>query len=825
MSDRPVGSGLSAEAQLTLSQEAMGLATEMAEIGTWDLDVQANVLSWSDRTRAMFGISPGVPCSLDDFYAGLHPDDLDATTLAFMSALDPQRRATYDVEYRTIGREDGRIRHVMARGKAIFDADGVCLRAVGAVMDVSAQREARAFEQALLTLSDRFRLLEDPDDIAYAAAEILGRTLDAAHVGYGVVDREAETISVSRGWSASGQPVLPAVASFRDYGSYIEDLKRGELVAFSDARLDPRTRDKADALEAIGARSGVNMPVTEEDGFVALLYIASDRVRDWTAEEIGLAREVSERAWIAIERRRAEQALLRLNATLEGRVASEVAERNRLWSLSQDPFLIADAQGVWLAVSPAWTEILGWSEKALLGRTSEWMEHPDDREKTRQEVDHLASGGATLRFENRFRAKDGAYRWFTWTAVPDGELMYCVARDTTREKAAEEALARAEEQLRQSQKMEAVGQLTGGIAHDFNNLLTGISGSLELLESRLAQGRTGEVGRYIAAAQGASRRAAALTHRLLAFSRRQTLDPTVADANCLIAELEDLFRRTVGPAVELEVAGADDLWPVKVDVNQLENAVLNLCINARDAMPGGGRLTIATANRKLDEAAAAGLDVAPGEYVTIAVSDTGVGMAPEVVAKAFDPFFTTKPLGLGTGLGLSMIYGFVRQSGGQAGIESRAGEGTTVTLYLPRRQGEPVATAGQADVQVPGHGAGETVLVVDDEPTVRMLVLEVLAEFGYQGVEAADGAEGLAVLQSDRRIDLLVTDVGLPGGMNGRQMADAARVRRPELKVLFITGYAENAAVGEGSLDAGMHVMTKPFAMEALAARIKALIS
>ncbi len=408
MSDRPVGSGLSVEAQLALSQEALGLATEMAEIGAWDLDVRANILSWSDRTRAMFGISPGAPCSMDDFYAGLHPDDLDATTRAFLSALDPQVRATYDVEYRTIGKEDGRIRHVVARGKAIFDADGACLRAVGAVMDVSAQREARAFEQALLTLSDRFRLLEDPDDIAYAAAEILGRALDAAHVGYGVVDREAETISVSRGWSGSGQAVLPTVASFRDYGSYIDDLKRGELVAFSDARLDPRTRDKADALEAIGARSGVNMPVTEEDGFVALLYIASDRVRDWTPEEIGLAREVSERAWIAIERRRAEQALLRLNATLESRVASEVAERNRLWSLSQDPFLIADAQGVWLAVSPAWTEILGWSEKALLGRTSEWMEHPDDRQKTRQEVDHLAGGGAALRFGNAFGPKEGA---------------------------------------------------------------------------------------------------------------------------------------------------------------------------------------------------------------------------------------------------------------------------------------------------------------------------------------------------------------------------------------------------------------------------------
>ena len=824
MPSRAVGSGLSTEVQLALSQEALRLATDMAEIGTWDLDVQGNVLVWSDRTRAMFGISPGVPSSMDDFYAGLHPDDLAATTKAFLSALDPAIRATYDVEYRTIGKEDGRIRHVVARGKAIFDADGQCVRAVGAVMEVTDQRKAQAFDQALLALSDRLRVLEDPVDIAHAAAEILGQTLEGAHAGYGLVDREAETIAVARGWTAPGRTPLPSLMHFRDYGSYIDDLKRGELVVFTDARLDPRTRDTAAALEAIGALSGINLPVTEEDGFVALLYVASARVRDWTPEEIALAREVSARAWSAIERVRSAKALVSLNATLETRVEAASAERDRLWALSQDPFLIADAQGVWLAVSPAWSAILGWSEAELLGRTSEWMEHPDDRRKTRSEVSHLASGGATLRFENRFRGKDGAYRWFTWTAAPDGELMYCVARDTTREKAAEEALARAEEQLRQSQKMEAVGQLTGGIAHDFNNLLTGISGSLELLETRLAQGRAAEVGRYISAAQGASRRAAALTHRLLAFSRRQTLDPTVADPNRLIAGLEDLFRRTVGPSVALEVTAAGDLWPVKVDVNQLENAVLNLCINARDAMPGGGRLILATGNRGLETAAAASLGLPPGEYVTIAVSDTGVGMSPEVAAKAFDPFFTTKPLGVGTGLGLSMIYGFVRQSGGQARIESVEGQGTTVTLYLPRLLGEEMAQGDVAVAPAPGHGAGETVLIVDDEPTVRMLVLEVLAEFGYQGVEAVDGAEGLAILQSDRRIDLLVTDVGLPGGMNGRQMADAARVRRPDLKVLFITGYAETAAVGDGSLDPGMHVMTKPFAIDALATRIKDLI-
>jgi signal transduction histidine kinase/ActR/RegA family two-component response regulator len=384
----------------------------------------------------------------------------------------------------------------------------------------------------------------------------------------------------------------------------------------------------------------------------------------------------------------------------------------------------------------------------------------------------------------------------------------------------------AEEALRQSQKMEAVGQLTGGLAHDFNNLLTGISGSLELLGTRVGQGRLKDLDRYISAAQSAAKRAAALTHRLLAFSRRQTLDPKPTDVNRLVSGMEELIRRTVGPAVEFEVVGAAGLWPTLVDPPQLESALLNLCINARDAMPDGHRLTIEMANRWLDQRSAHDRDLPPGQYILLCVSDTGLGMTPEVIAKAFDPFFTTKPLGLGTGLGLSMIYGFVRQSGGQARIYSEAGQGAMVCLYLPRHHGDVETNEAIPDLShAPRTGRGETVLVVDDEPTVRMLVMEVLEELGYAAIEAADGASGLQLLQSNARIDLLVTDVGLPGGMNGRQMADAARMNRPDLKVLFITGYAENAVVGNGHLEPGMHVMTKPFAMDALASRIKDLIT
>jgi CheY-like chemotaxis protein len=373
--------------------------------------------------------------------------------------------------------------------------------------------------------------------------------------------------------------------------------------------------------------------------------------------------------------------------------------------------------------------------------------------------------------------------------------------------------------------MEAVGQLTGGLAHDFNNLLAGIVGSLDLMQSRIRQGRTGELQRYIDAAMTSSQRAAALTHRLLAFSRRQPLDPKPIEANKLVAGMEDLLRRTLGPSVSLEMVLAGGLWRTLCDPVQLESAVLNLSINARDAMPEGGKLTIETCNAHLDDAyAAAQRDVTPGQYVCICVTDTGSGMPPDVIARAFDPFFTTKPLGQGTGLGLSMVYGFTKQSEGHVRIYSEPGQGTTVKMYLPRYRGAAEDDAGETQlVEAPRAVAGEAVLVVDDEPVVRSLIVEVLEDLGYRALEAADGPTGLKILQSRVRIDLLITDVGLPG-INGRQLADQARERRPELQVLFITGYAENATLAHGFLDPGMAMITKPFAVDTLAQKIRQMI-
>jgi PAS domain S-box-containing protein len=381
-------------------------------------------------------------------------------------------------------------------------------------------------------------------------------------------------------------------------------------------------------------------------------------------------------------------------------------------------------------------------------------------------------------------------------------------------------LQHAEEALRQAQKMEAVGRLTGGIAHDFNNLLMGIKGALGLIEKRIAAGRVDEVNRYITLAMSSTDRAAALTHRLLAFSRRQPLAPKAVRVNQLVASMEDLLRRTLGESISLNLRLTPDLWPILCDANQLESAILNLAINARDAMPDGGRLILETGSTLLEDEQAQVLNVKPGEYVCVHVIDSGVGMSAEVVSHAFEPFFTTKPIGQGTGLGLSMVYGFVRQSGGYVEIESQVGIGTQISLALPRslhdiELDEPIPARV---VNIPRIESEKVVLVVEDESNVRLLVVETLRELGYRTLEATDGGAGLIILQSNTPVDLLITDIGLPV-INGRLMAEAAREFRPDLPVFYMTGYAEAAAT-EGLLQPGMELITKPFDMEDFISRV-----
>ena len=520
-----------------------------------------------------------------------------------------------------------------------------------------------------------------------------------------------------------------------------------------------------------------------------------------------------------------KNAIEKLNASLEQKVMVQARERGVVWKVSLDLLGGLNSKGYFETCNPAWYTVLGWSKEEVTSMSIFEMLHPDDVERTRGWFELTQQGQPAMYFPNRYRHKDGSYRWISWVGVPEGEIVYCIGRDITNEREAAASLEIAQEQLRQAQKMEAVGQLTGGLAHDFNNLLAVISNSLELLRARIASGNTAELNRYLDMAHGASKRGAALTHRMLAFSRRQTLDPKATDVNRLIAGMEDMARRAIGHAIALEVVGSAGLWTVNVDPHQLENVLLNLCINARDAMPDGGRLTIESANKWFDERVAAERQLQPGQYVSICVTDTGTGMDVATQRRIFEPFFTTKPIGMGTGLGLSMVYGFAAQSGGQARVYSELGMGTTMCIFLPRFLGEAALEVAFPSVGASIAESSRVVLVVDDEASIRAIVCEVMEDLGNRCLEAEDGAKALSILRSTNQVDLLITDVGLPGGINGRQLADAARQFKPELKVLFITGYAENAVVGNGHLDPGMEVLTKPFEIDALAARASGMLS
>ncbi len=586
-------------------------------------------------------------------------------------------------------------------------------------IDVTEKTLAEMRRETLIRLTELFRGLDSPTHIAYQAAKALGEALEVSRVGYGTIDAVHDTLHVEQDWTAFGIESLRGVTPLREYGSFIDSLKRDEFINIPDVRLDPRTASAAGALEAKSARSFVNLPVVERGQLVAVMFVNDAIVRHWSEETLAFIREIGVRTRNAMARVHVEQELRASEARL--REANETLEAK------------------------------------VAARTHELVE--------------------------------------------------------------------IEERFRQAQKMEAIGQLTGGIAHDFNNLLATMSNSLQVLNRRLKKGLLDDVDRYMNMAEESIRRAASLTQRLLAFSRRQTLDPRPTDVNRLINGLEELIRRTVGPAVRLEVMEDDALWTTKVDPPQLESALLNLCINARDAMlPDGGRLAIETANMTLEGEAAEKHELSPGHYVVLSVTDSGRGMTPDIIARAFDPFFTTKPTGAGTGLGLSMVYGFVRQSGGQVGVESEPDVGTTMTLYLPRFAGELVPGGDSKPGDLEPSPTGECILVVEDEAPLRALFAEQLEELGYEVVAVGNGAAALDVLRSERRIDLLLTDVGLPGGLNGRQVADAGRTTRPDLKVLFVTGYAQTAATGDGLLGRGMRVLTKPFDMDVLASRVRKML-
>jgi len=692
--------------------------------------------------------------------------------------------------------------------------------------DITARKQGDAQRAALIELSARQHEFDSAVDIAYLAAEITGRTLGVARVGYGVIQPDGETLLLERDWTTPGVSSGAGLHFLSSYGDALTGLREGQTIIVSDVAADPRTRSGSAAFAAVSVAALVNVPVLDEGRLEAVFFVNSDRPRVWSREELDFIADVAALTQAATGRRRAKRKLQQVAASLEIQVAERTRDRDRLWRLSGDLMLVADSEGGIVRTNPAWSEILGWLPEDLIGLSLFELIHPEDLAYTREGARDITEHSIRLtQFENRYRCKHGDYRWISWTAQAADGFMVGVGRDITEDKEQALALAAAEDALRQSQKMEAVGQLTGGLVHDFNNLLAAINGALELLRMRLNQGRLKDLDRYIGAALGASSKAAALTHRLLAFSRRQALDPRSTDVNALVADMTDLISRTVGPEIEVVVVAEPELWHARIDPPQLENALLNLCINARDAMPGGGRITIQTTNHHFEDPAAENLDLEPGDYLSLCVIDTGTGIPPELLVRIFDPFFTTKPVGEGTGLGLSMIYGFAKQSGGLIRVESTPGEGTTMCLYMPRcNEHDPESDCLGETADLETKGRGEVVLVVEDEPVLRMLATEILGDLGYTTLEASGSAGGLEILNADGRIDLLITDVGLPGLMNGRQLAEAARAVRPALKVLFITGYADSAFQDEGQLGSDMELLSKPFSVDAFAARVDRLL-
>ncbi|GAA4003647.1 PAS domain-containing protein [Sphingomonas humi] len=700
----------------------------------------------------------------------------------------------------------------------IRDEDGEIVGILNQGNETTARVMGERAQSFRLNLEQSLRTLDDPVSVMRIAAEQLGATIGVGRAGYGEIDAEGEIIRVSRDWTRT-MPSLAGEARLLDgFGEAIAtELRAGRTLVVNDSDFDPRVTGTgvAEAWASMVPRAIIAVPLVKEGRLVAFLYAHESKPRQWKATEVALMQDAAERTWAAVERARAEQALHELNETLEAQVEARSAERDRLWNLSQDMLARADFTGMMSAVSPAWTQLLGWTEAELLSRGYASFMHPDDMPPTLAAIEGMSATRQPARFQNRIATADGGWKPIEWTVAPeaDGRNFIAVGRDLSDAKKQEAELAAAQEALRQSQKMEAMGSLTGGVAHDFNNLLTPIIGSLDMLV-RKGIGSDRE-RRLIDGALQSAERAKTLVQRLLAFARRQPLQSTAVDTATLIRGMADLIASTVGPTIDLSLDVDPALPPAIADANQLEMALLNLAVNARDAMPKGGQLTIAARSERISARHPAG--IARGDYVRLSVSDTGAGMDETTLRRAVEPFFSTKGIGKGTGLGLSMVHGLAAQLGGGLTIDSAPNQGTNVTLWLP-------LSAKPATGQVPSSRPSQTpltrgtVLLVDDEDLVRMSTADMLIELGFDVVEATSGDEALKLLDAGQAPDLLVTDHLMPG-LSGADLASLARARIPALPVLIVSGYAEVDGISPD-----LPRLTKPFRNADLAAQLAEIL-
>ena len=716
-------------------------------------------------------------------------------------------------KYRSQTRPDGPVdeRFVDFVYQPMTDAAGAVTGIFVEGYDVTERVRAEIHRRALVELGDRIRNISDPDALSFAAAEILGKTLEVGRAGYGTVDKTAETITIARDWNAPGIKSIAGVLHFRDYGSYIENLKRGETAVIADADKDPRTAATADMLNAISAQSFINMPVTEQSNFVALLFLNHATAREWQDDELALVREVAERTRTAVARLVAERELHGLAASLEQQVAERTAERDRVWRNSRDLLVVVGADGIFRAVNPAWTTILGHLPEEVEGHSFLDFIWPEDAEQTQGGLDQAATQADLTNFENRYRHKDGTPRWISWHTSVEGDLVYAYGRHITAEKEAAAQLAQAQEALRQSQKLEAVGQLTGGVAHDFNNLLTIIKSSTDLLRgSDLPEERR---QRYIGAISDTVDRASRLTSQLLAFARRQALKPEVFDAAERVRGITDMLGTVMGSRIRIEHEIACERCLVEADASQFETALINMVVNARDAMDGEGTLTV-----RVEEVsgmpAIRGHRGGSGPFVAVSLTDTGVGIAPDKLVRIFEPFFTTKEVGRGTGLGLSQVYGFAKQSGGDVAVESELGCGTTFTIYLPRTEQGSTEDAPAEDrfSAAVKDGRGRRVLVVEDNVEIGRFSTQLLQDLGYETTWAANAVEALSCLEKGPGFDVVFSDVVMPG-INGVELGQEIQRRYPGLPVILTSGYSHVLAEKGHH---GFELLQKPYAAEEL---------
>ena len=690
-------------------------------------------------------------------------------------------------------------------------------------MDSQASHAVSAEQRqtALLRLGDELRQLSDAHDIAMAASRLCGESLGALRAGYGDIDEPGAHVQISGDWRLNDSaPSLEGRYRFADFGSFIEDLQLGRVVVIDDVSLDPRTASGSAALAKIQIRSLLNVPLMSKGRLAGVFLVHQEQPRGWTPEEVAFVRAVADRTWAATATARALAELRSVNEALERQVEARTADRNRLWQLSAEIMLVARFSGEIVAVNPAWHTMLGWSEGELIGRSFAELVHPEDRERTLDGARSIAGGASFPSFENRYLHCDGSYRWISWSAGQGDDHIIAVGRDVTGFKQQAESLKAAEDQLRQSQKMEAVGQLTGGIAHDFNNLLTIISTSIQLLQRPgLAEERR---QRFMGSISSAVARAAKLTGQLLAFARRQTLQPVVFDAVQNVAAIGDMLQTLVGSRIDVSFDRRAGACMVDVDPGQFDTAVVNMAANARDAMEGVGKLRIRA--WLVDGIPALRSEPAKaGKFVAVSVEDTGSGIDPACVEQIFEPFYTTKPVGQGTGLGLSQVFGFAQQSGGDVQVQSRLGAGTTFTIYLPMARRRVAAVfdtvPDTASFDSLPHGS---VLVVEDNDEVAEAAEATLVELGYRVVVAHGARQALALLAEQASDYCAVFSDVMMAGMDGIALAREIRRLYPSIPMLLCSGYSSVLASTERH---EFTLLPKPYSMAALSEAMRVTIA